>query len=178
MRQKPKTSNINGKERSLYVKNLDGKTYSYDLDYVNQKRHDARLAPLKEIEVPVFTKKSKLHEGINNVDAGDIFTGNGGHVDLEMNLPKDWDVSTPINWDYSIINTNKPLRFRDKWDTQALLDPNRSVAPAFSKWLVKHPNKVTNYIRNFDFVEGVGGNPFMLDMQVNPNTFKEIDALK
>lgn len=111
-------------------------------------------------------------EGINNVVAGDMLTGNGGFVGVEMELSKNWDGVTPINWDYSYINTNKPLRIRDKWDTQPFLstEPGRSLSPSFSKWLAKHPNKLTNYVRNFDAVEGVGGNPFMLDMQVEPNT--------
>lgn len=37
-----------------------------------------------------------------------------------------------------------------------------------------HPNKLTNYIRNFDAVEGVGGNSFMLDMEVEPNVLGDI----
>ena len=172
MRQKPRTIDINGKEHSLYVKNPDNKTYSYDLDYINQKRHDAGLPPLRNIRVPIFADKTALHEGINNVTSGDVFTGNGGHVGLEMDLPKNWDNPTPFG--YSIIDTDNPLRFQDKWDTQPFLDPNRSIAPAFSRWLTRHPNKLTNYIRNFDAVEGVGGNPFMLDMQVEPNVFRDI----
>lgn len=39
---------------------------------------------------------------------------------------------------------------------------------------IRHPNKFTNYLRNFDAVAGVGGNPFMLDMQVEPNVFNDI----
>ena len=38
-----------------------------------------------------------------------------------------------------------------------------------TRWLTRHPNKLTNYIRNMDALEAVGGNPFMLDMQVSPD---------
>ena len=163
MKQKPRTIDINGNPHSLYIKNPDG-TYRYDLDYINQKRHDMGLHPLKSTKVPILTDTNNLHEGVNNVVLGDVFTGNGGYVNMEMDLPQDWDIPTPPNWDYSIVDTDKPLRFRDKWDVQPFLEssPGRSFAPAFSRWLTKHPNKLTNYIRNFEAVEGVGGNPFML----------------
>lgn len=118
--------------------------------------------------------KSSLHEGVNNVVAGDILTGNGGFVGVTVDLPKNWDIPTPSYLDYSILNTRKPLRFQDKWDTQPFLNPDRSLAPAFTRWLIRHPNKFTNYLRNFDAVAGVGGNPFMLDMQVEPNVFNDI----
>ncbi len=173
MRQKPRTIDINGQPHSLYIKNSDG-TYSYDLDYINLKRDNAGLPPLKSTDVPIFTNKADLHEGINNVTSGDVFTGNGGFVGVEMDLPKNWDVPTPPTWDYSFVDTSKPLRFQDKWDTQPFLDPNRSLAPAFSRWFTMHPNKLTNYIRNFDAVEGVGGNSFMLDMKVEPNVLGDI----
>ena len=176
MKQKPRTIDINGKEHSLYIKNPDGKTYSYDLDYINQKRHEAGLPLLNNTEVPIMTNESKLHEGINNVLSGDVFTGNGGFVGVEMELPENWKIPTPYDYDY--IDTNRPLRFQDKWDTQPFLDPNRTVAPAFSRWLTRHPNKLTKYIRNFDAVEGVGGNPFMLDMQVDRNALGDICVIK
>lgn len=32
------------------------------------------------------------------------------------------------------------------------------------------PNRVTNYIRNIDGVQAVGGKPFMFDMNVQPKT--------
>ena len=173
MKQKPRTIDINGKPHSLYIKNPDG-TYRYDLEYINQRRLDAGIAPLKYTDFPVFTNKNKLHEGLNNVVAGDAFTGNGGFVNVNMELPKDWDIPTPSNWDYSIIETQHPLRVRDKWDIQPLIDSNRSIAPAFSRWLTRHPNRITNYIKNKDVVEALGGNPFMLDMQVEPNMFRDI----
>lgn len=173
MRQKPRTIDIAGKPHSLYIKNPDG-TYRYDLEYINQRRADVGIAPLGYTDLPVFTNKGELHEGMNNVVAGDAFTGNGGFVNVDMKLPKDWDIPTPSSWDYSIIDTQHPLRVRDKWDTQPFIDPNRSIAPAFSRWLTIHPNKVTNYIKNIDAVEAVGGKPFMLDMQVEPNVFRDI----
>lgn len=173
MRQKPRTINVDGQPHSLYIKNPDG-TYSYDLNYINQKRHDAGLPKLKNENLPIFSDKSSLHEGVNNVVAGDILTGNGGFVGVTVDLPKNWDIPTPSYLDYSILNTRKPLRFQDKWDTQPFLNPDRSLAPAFTRWLIRHPNKFTNYLRNFDAVAGVGGNPFMLDMQVEPNVFNDI----
>lgn len=177
MRQKPRTIDIAGKPHSLYIKNPDG-TYRYDLEYINQRRADVGIAPLGYTDLPVFTNKGELHEGMNNVVAGDAFTGNGGFVNVDMKLPKDWDIQTPSSWDYSIIDTQHPLRVRDKWDTQPFIDPNRSIAPAFSRWLTIHPNKVTNYIKNIDAVEAVGGKPFMLDMQVEPNVFRDIIVRK
>ena len=177
MRQKPRTIDIAGKPHSLYIKNPDG-TYRYDLEYINQRRADVGIAPLGYTDLPVFTNKGELHEGMNNVVAGDAFTGNGGFVNVDMKLPKDWDIPTPSSWDYSIIDTQHPLRVRDKWDTQPFIDPNRSIAPAFSRWLTIHPNKVTNYIKNIDAVEAVGGKPFMLDMQVEPNVFRDIIVRK
>lgn len=173
MRQKPRTINIDGQPHSLYIKNSDG-TYSYDLAYINQKRHDAGLPQLKDEQLPIFSDKSTLHEGKNNVVAGDIFTGNGGFAGVTIDLPKNWEIPTPSSFDYSILDVQKPFRFHDKWDTQPFLSPDRSLAPAFSRWLTQHPNKITNYIRNFDAVAGVGGNPFMLDMQVEPNVFSDI----
>ena len=173
MKQKPRTIDINGKPHSLYVKNPDG-TYRYDLEYINQRRLDAGVAPLKYTSFPVFTNKNELHEGLNNVVAGDAFTGNGGFVNVDIKLPKDWDIPTPSNWDYSIIDTQHPLRVRDKWDIQPFIDSNRSIAPAFSRWLTRHPNRITNYIKNKDVVEALGGNPFRLDMQVEPNVFSDI----
>lgn len=173
MRQKPRTINVDGQPHSLYIKNPDG-TYSYDPNYINQKRHDVGLPKLKNEDLPIFSDKSSLHEGVNNVVAGDILTGNGGYVGVTVDLPKNWDIPTPSYLDYSVLNTKKPLRFQDKWDTQPFLNSDRSLAPAFTRWLIRHPNKFTNYLRNFDAVAGVGGNPFMLDMQVEPNVFNDI----
>lgn len=159
-RQKPRTIDINGDPHTLYIKNQDG-TYSYDFDYIDRVRGDIGMIPLKEEKIP-FLNSGPYHEGLNKGVAPDVFTTNGGNIGVDLDLVKEY------NGNYN-LNMGKPYRIHDKWDLQPLKDEAASLAPAFSRWLTMHPNKVTNYIRNKDALEAVGGNSFMLDMQVDPN---------
>lgn len=169
MRQKARTIDINGKPHTLYIKNPDG-TYSYDLDYIKNARSSAGVGTLDKQWVPIFSNEGTLHEGNNNLVSGDIFTYNGGHIGLGLNLGKNWKGRSGNG--KTQVNVDQPFRVFDQWDLQFLKEPNRSLFPAFSRWLTKHPNKLTNYIRNIDGASMVGGNPFMLDMYVNPNEVK------
>ena len=97
-----------------------------------------------------------------------MFTTNGGVIGVDFTLPKGWNTD-PNRVRPKQIILKEPYRIHDKWDLQFLKDENASFAPAFTRWLTRHPNKLTNYIRNMDALEAVGGNPFMLDMQVSPD---------
>lgn len=164
MGQKPRTISINGKPHSLYIKNQDG-TYSYDLDYVNRVRINSGYRPLYKESLPLFTNDGTFHEGLNKGWTKDLFTTNGGNIGVDFTLHKGWDTD-PNKFLHSDIILKRPFRIHDKWDLQFLKDEKASLIPAFSRWLTRHPNKVTNYIRNIDAVQAIGGNPFMLDMQV------------
>lgn len=169
MKQKARTLDINGNPHSLYVKNPDG-TYSYDLDYVDKVRANTGMPLLKrEAPLPLVPNDGVYKEGVNKGWSRDFFTTNGGNIGVDFTLPKGWDTDpNRIHPDQIILK--EPFRIHDKWDLQFLKDERASFNPAFSRWLTRHPNKITNYVRNMDALEAVGGNPFMLDMQVPPNT--------
>lgn len=167
-RQKARTIDINGKPHSLYIKNPDG-TYSYDFDYVNKVRARVGMPSLnKEAPLPLVPNDGIYHEGLNKGWTRDYFTTNGGNIGVDFTLPKGWNTD-PNRVHPNQIILKEPYRIHDKWDLQFLKDENASFAPAFTRWLTRHPNKLTNYIRNMDALEAVGGNPFMLDMQVSPD---------
>lgn len=167
-RQKARTIDINGKPHSLYIKNPDG-TYSYDFDYINKVRARVGMSPLnKESPLPLVPNDGIYHEGLNKGWTRDYFTTNGGNIGVDFTLPKGWNTD-PNRVHPNHIILKEPYRIHDKWDLQFLKDENASFAPAFTRWLTRHPNKLTNYVRNMDALEAVGGNPFMLDMQVSPN---------
>lgn len=163
MRQQPRILDVDGSPHTLYNKNQDG-TYSYDFDYIDKVRKNIGTIPLVKDRMR-FSNSGEYHEGLNRGVAKDAFTTNGGNIGIELKLPKDYD--NPNS--YNNLNVREPYRIYDKWDLQPLKDEGASIAPAFSRWLTRHPNKVTNYIKNMDVLEAVGGNPFMLDMQVKPN---------
>ena len=172
-RQKPREISIDGKPHTLYNKNQDG-TYSYDFDYINKVRKDIGMPPLSNDILPLVPNNGRMQEGFNKGWSRDNFTTNGGTIGIDFTLPNDWNMN-PKRYHPSQIILKQPYRIHDKWDLQALKEENASLIPAFSRWLTRHPNKVTNHIRNMDFLQAVGGNPFMLDMQVAPdviNTWK------
>lgn len=141
MRQKARTIDINGNPHSLYIKNPDG-TYSYDFNYVDRVRTTMGVPPLKKEVLPLIPNDGIYKEGLND----------------------------PNRIHPNQIILKEPFRIHDKWDLQFLKDERASLFPAFSRWLTQHPNNITNYVRNIDALEAVGGNPFILDMQVSPNT--------
>lgn len=167
-RQKARTIDIDGKPYSLYIKNPDG-TYSYDFDYIDKVRANVGMPLLKDNHaMPLIPNNGIYKEGLNKGYTKDSFTTNGGVIGVDFTLPKGWNTD-PNRVRPKQIILKEPYRIHDKWDLQFLKDENASFAPAFTRWLTRHPNKLTNYIRNMDALEAVGGNPFMLDMQVSPD---------
>ncbi|WP_337948855.1 hypothetical protein [Prevotella pectinovora] len=170
-RQKARTIDIDGKPYSLYIKNPDG-TYSYDFDYIDKVRANVGMPLLKDNHaMPLIPNNGIYKEGLNKGYTKDSFTTNGGVIGVDFTLPKGWNTD-PNRVHPKQIILKEPYRIHDKWDLQFLKDENASFAPAFTRWLTRHPNKLTNYIRNMDALEAVGGNPFMLDMQVSPDIIR------
>lgn len=159
-RQKPRLRNINGKKQSLYVKNPNSDTYSYNFNYIDDVNAELGAEPLNK-RLMIIEPDNPLVAGKNKGLAEDQLTGAGGHVGVEFDL-------TP-----SFVNSNEgmlhsPYRIIDKWDTQPFLNglpfnPYRTLLTKLPKRIAK---PVDNYVRNFDAVQGIGGNPFMLDMTV------------
>lgn len=169
MRQKPRTIEINGNPHSLYIKNSDG-TYSYDIDYINKKRLDAGIRALNKEELPILTPFDKLHKGHNHTVIGEGIGYNGGWANADFNISDNWLAK---NVDFNeqgdlLLKLDEPFRLRDKWDVQPLKEEQRSFSPSFTRFANKHPNKVTDYLKNIEVVQTLGGKPFVLDMQVSP----------
>lgn len=175
LRQKPRTMDINGKPHSLYIKNPDG-TYRYDLDYINKRRADAGMQPLTTQYIKIPRSYSNLHEGKNIVVIPETIGHNGGFSGMEFSLPKNWESNnvTANTLGTRKLYIDKPFRLYDKWDIQPLKDEYRSFIPPITKFANKHPNIFTNYLKNAEGIQWLGGKPFVLDMKISPNDVGDI----
>lgn len=176
LRQKPRKLNVFGEPHSLYIKNPDG-TYRYDLDYINKLRSDIGMDALSEQTLPIMTSIKQLRPGKNNVVVGESIGYNGGYSGMEFSLPDNW-ITTKVKTDpYSgkiKLDVDNPFRLYDRWDIQPLKDQYRSFIPPVTKFANEHPNVFTNYLKNAEGLQWIGGNPFMLDMSISPSKIGDI----
>ena len=67
------------------------------------------------------------------------------------------------------IYLGKPkVTINDIWDLQPLknINPRRSLFPKFSQFAQQNPNFITNYFRNIEALDAVGGKPFVLKQEI------------
>ena len=123
---------ISPKESKLYIPNGDG-TLSYNMEYVN----------------PRLWK----WDPVNRAYVGRGFNGNLGYGDFNGKFAYK-DVLTGNGGGVAIKNINGHTYMIDKWDLQPFADDYRTLSP----WITKH----LPFMRKFEAVKAVDGNPFIL----------------
>lgn len=127
---------------NTYIENPDG-TVSYNLDYINKIR---KVTGGREFNIDDFIYQDK-RAGQNYVDF-DVVTSNGGFVDAQLS------------------DDLKTLTISDVWDLQPFKDVERLPNSGNLRKISKFMNK---YDPNFEFLDFINGNPFLLkqDFKIN-----------
>lgn len=128
---------------NTYIENPDG-TVSYNLDYINKIRKETGG---REFDIDDFEYWNK-RAGQKYVD-GDVVTSNGGFVDAKLSD----DLST--------------LTISDAWDLQPFKDTYR--LPSSGNLMPKISQFMNKYDPNFEFLDLVNGNPFLLKQDFKTN---------
>ena len=128
---------------NTYIENPDG-TVSYNLDYINKIRKETGGT---EFDIDNF-EYWKKRAGQKYVD-GDVVTSNGGFVDAQLSD----DLGT--------------LTISDTWDLQPFKDAYR--IPDSGNLMPKISQFMNKYDPNFEFLDLVNGNPFLLKQDFKTN---------
>lgn len=128
---------------NTYVENPDG-TVSYNLDYINKVRKETGG---RDFDIDDFMYWDK-RAGQKYV-YGDVVTSNGGFVDAQLSD----DLST--------------LTISDAWNLQPFKDASR--LPNSGNLMSKISQFMNKYDPNFEFLDLVNGNPFLLKQDFKTN---------
>lgn len=128
---------------NTYIENPDG-TVSYNLDYINKIRKETGGREFDIVDFEYWNKRA----GQKYV-YGDVVTSNGGFVDAKLSD----DLST--------------LTISDAWDLQPFKDAYR--LPSSGNLMPKISQFMNKYDPNFEFLDLVNGNPFLLKQDFKTN---------
>lgn len=128
---------------NTYIENPDG-TVSYNLDYINKVRKETGGRDFDMDDFMYWNKRA----GQKYVD-GDVVTSNGGFVDAQLSD----DLST--------------LTISDVWDLQPFKDASR--LPNSGTFMSKISQFMHKYDPDFEFLDLVNGNPFLLKQDFKTN---------
>ena len=153
-RQRPIEYIIDNKPQKLYIKTPDG-TYNYNMDYV---RH--------------FNDMPYILVDRNNINLGfDRITSNAGFLNVKFkSYSPAYQKAKPYK--HIVKYIGEPITVEDKFDLQPFHDINdtgRLLWKPFKNIANKYPNNpIVKYIKNFEVVKAMGGNPFVLKQSFKP----------